>query len=202
MPGQCREISRRVLGRSRENVVHVFLFLVHKRRKISSKRKFWAGYPCRHLVKNFGHAVQILERKKRLCHGHPVRASMTKFLSEKLRVVYLFPINISFKISTRMKLLFRIVEKITVTVVRGHLIKRLLQLQLRLFSDEWIYYRKQVLSGIFKVFIAITVTGLNCLCISDVITKIITYLIFIMANYFRQFHAFLVYAREVQGESI
>ena len=27
------------------------------------KRKFWAGYPCRHLAKNFGQAMKILGKK-------------------------------------------------------------------------------------------------------------------------------------------
>ena len=33
-------------------------------RKISPKRKFWPGHPCGHPAKNFGQALQILEKKK------------------------------------------------------------------------------------------------------------------------------------------
>ena len=33
-------------------------------RKFSPKRKFLAGYPCGHPAKNFGQALQILEKNK------------------------------------------------------------------------------------------------------------------------------------------
>ena len=41
-------------------------------RKISPERKFWAGYPCGHPVKNFVQVLQILE-KQACWHGHPTR---------------------------------------------------------------------------------------------------------------------------------
>ena len=49
-----------------------------------------AGYPCGHPAKNFGQALQILE-KQAFWNGHPVRTSMKKLRSEKLRADFPFP---------------------------------------------------------------------------------------------------------------
>ena len=59
-------------------------------RKFSPKRKFLAGYPCGHPAKNFGQALQILE-KQAFWNGHPTRTSMKKLRSEKLRADFPFP---------------------------------------------------------------------------------------------------------------
>ena len=58
--------------------------------KISSKRKFWAGYPSGHPAKNFGQAIQILG-KQAFRHGQAVRMSMQKLRSEKDWAGFLFP---------------------------------------------------------------------------------------------------------------
>ena len=60
-----------------------------KQRKFSPKRKFLAGYPCGHPAKNFGQALQILE-KQAFWNGHPARTSMKKLRSEKLRADFPF----------------------------------------------------------------------------------------------------------------
>ena len=57
-------------------------------RKFSPKRKFSAGHPCGHPSKNFGQALQILE-KTAFQNGHPTRTSMKKLQSEKLRADFL-----------------------------------------------------------------------------------------------------------------
>ena len=62
-------------------------------RKFSPKRKFLAGYPCGHPAKNFGQALQILEKKQAFRNGHPARTSMKKLRSEKLRADFPFPIG-------------------------------------------------------------------------------------------------------------
>ena len=62
----------------------------NQEKKISPKRKFWAGYPCGHPAKNFGQALQILE-KSAFRHGHPARTSTKKLRSEKLRADFSFP---------------------------------------------------------------------------------------------------------------
>ena len=49
-----------------------------------------AGYPCGHPAKNFGQALQILE-KQAFWNGHPARTSMKKLRSEKLRADFPFP---------------------------------------------------------------------------------------------------------------
>ena len=59
--------------------------------KFSPKRKFLAGYPCGHPAKNFGQALQILE-KQAFWNGHPARTSVEKLRSEKLRADFAFPI--------------------------------------------------------------------------------------------------------------
>ena len=59
-------------------------------RKFSPKRRFSAGHPCGHPAKNFGQALQILE-KQAFRNGHPTRTSMKKLLSEKLRADFSFP---------------------------------------------------------------------------------------------------------------
>ena len=59
-------------------------------RKISPKRKFWPGYPCGHPAKNFGQALQILE-KQAFWDGHPAWTSMKKLRSEKLRADFFVP---------------------------------------------------------------------------------------------------------------
>ena len=59
-------------------------------RKFSPKRKFWAGHPCGRPAKNFGQALQILE-KQAFRNGHPTRTSMKKLRSEKLRAAFSFP---------------------------------------------------------------------------------------------------------------
>ena len=61
--------------------------------KISPKRKFWPGYPCGHPAKNFGQALQILE-KQAFRDGHPARTSMKKLRSEKLRADFSFPTSL------------------------------------------------------------------------------------------------------------
>ena len=75
-----------------------------QKRKISPKRKFSAGRPCRHPAKNFGQALQMLE-KQALWHGHAARTSTKKLRSEKLRADFSFPMDL-FKIITRIKWLF------------------------------------------------------------------------------------------------
>ena len=59
-------------------------------RKFSPKRKFLAGYPCGHPAKNFGQALQIME-KQAFRNGHPALTSMKKLRSEKLRADFPFP---------------------------------------------------------------------------------------------------------------
>ena len=59
-------------------------------REFSPMRKFWAGHPCEHPAKNFGQALQILE-KQAFRNGHPTRTSMTRLRSEKLRADFSFP---------------------------------------------------------------------------------------------------------------
>ena len=49
-----------------------------QKRKISPKRKFSAGRPCGHPAKNFGQALQILEKKQAFWHGHAARTSTKK----------------------------------------------------------------------------------------------------------------------------
>ena len=49
-----------------------------------------AGYPCGHPAKNFGQALQILE-KQAFWNGHRARTSMKKLRSEKLRAEIPFP---------------------------------------------------------------------------------------------------------------
>ena len=71
------------------------LFCTHlvqtsQERKFSPKRKFWAGHPCGRPAKNFGQALQILE-KQAFRNGHPTRTSMKKLRSEKLRADLSFP---------------------------------------------------------------------------------------------------------------
>ena len=62
----------------------------HHERKFSPKRKFWAGHPFGRPAKNFGQALQSLE--KQACrNGHPTRTSMKKLRSEKLRAGFSFP---------------------------------------------------------------------------------------------------------------
>ena len=78
-------------GVSRSGLVLPFL----QERKFSPKRKFWAGYPCGHPAKNFGQALQILE-KQAFWNGHPARTSMKKLRSEKLRADFPFPIFVLF----------------------------------------------------------------------------------------------------------
>ena len=62
----------------------------NQERKFSPKRKFSAGHPCGHPAKNFGQALQILE-KQAFRNGHPTRTSMKKLRSEKLRADFSFP---------------------------------------------------------------------------------------------------------------
>ena len=57
---------------------------VCQERKFSPKKKFSAGHPCGHPAKNFGQALEILE-KQAFRNGHPTRTSMKKLRSEKLR---------------------------------------------------------------------------------------------------------------------
>ena len=61
-----------------------------QKRKFSPKRKFLAGYPCGHPAKNFGQALQILQ-KQAFWNGHPARTSMKKLRSEKLQADFLVP---------------------------------------------------------------------------------------------------------------
>ena len=65
----------------------------HQERKFSPKRKFLPGCPCGHPAKNFGQALQILE-KQSFWNGHPARTSMKKLRSEKLRADFPFPISV------------------------------------------------------------------------------------------------------------
>ena len=60
--------------------------------KSAQRPKFSAGRPCGHPAKNFGQALQILE--KQACrHGHAARTSTKKLRSEKLRADFSFPIS-------------------------------------------------------------------------------------------------------------
>ena len=63
----------------------------YQERKFSPKRKFWAGHPCGHPARNFGQALQILE-KQAFRNGHSTRTSVKKLRSEKLRADFSFPI--------------------------------------------------------------------------------------------------------------
>ena len=74
-------------------------------RKFSPKRKFWAGHPCGRPAKNFGQALQILE-KQAFRNGHPTRTSMKKLRSEKLRADFSFPIFPSSKEKLKQKRAF------------------------------------------------------------------------------------------------
>ena len=65
-------------------------FLMFQERKFSPKRKLSAGHPCGHPAKNFGQALQILEKKQAFLNGHPARTSMKKLRSEKLRADFSF----------------------------------------------------------------------------------------------------------------
>ena len=58
--------------------------------KIQPKEEVLAGYPCGHPAKNFGQALQILE-KQAFWNGHPPRTSMKKLPSEKLGADFPFP---------------------------------------------------------------------------------------------------------------
>ena len=69
--------------------------LTLQERKFSPKRKFSAGHPCGHPAKNFGQALQILE-KQALRNGHPTRTSMKKLRPEKLRADFSFPNTLEF----------------------------------------------------------------------------------------------------------
>ena len=57
----------------------------------AQRPKFSAGRPCGHPAKNFGQALQILE-KQAFRHGHAARTSTKKLRSEKLRADFSFPI--------------------------------------------------------------------------------------------------------------
>ena len=65
---------------------NLFLHTTDQEHKISPKRKFSAGRPCRHPCKNFGQALQILEKKQAFRHGHAARMS-----TKKLRSDFSFP---------------------------------------------------------------------------------------------------------------
>ena len=64
---------------------------VFQEQKFSPKRKFLAGYPCGHPAKNFGQALQILEKKQAFWNGHAARMSMKKLRSGKLQADFPFP---------------------------------------------------------------------------------------------------------------
>ena len=64
-------------------------------RKFSPKRKFWAGYPCGHPAKNFGQAIQILEKTSTLAWTSRARTSMKKLRPEKFRADFSFPTKCS-----------------------------------------------------------------------------------------------------------
>ena len=55
------------------------------------KRKFSAGRPCGYPAKNFGQALQVLE-KQAFWHRHATRTSTKKLRSEKLRAGFSLPI--------------------------------------------------------------------------------------------------------------
>ena len=59
-------------------------------RKFSPKRKFLAGYPCGHPAKNFGQAIQILEKNKHFGTDIPRGRPSKKLRSEKLRANFPF----------------------------------------------------------------------------------------------------------------
>ena len=96
-----RELRRKYLLRGSIVLTHCVLPPVHIGQdlvysgitKISPKRKFSAGHPCGHPAKNFGQALQILE-KQAFWHGHAARTSTKKLRSEKLWADFSFP-NIS-----------------------------------------------------------------------------------------------------------
>ena len=58
--------------------------------KSAQRPKFSAGRPCGHPAKNFGQALEILE-KQAFRHGHAARTSTKKLRSEKLRADFSFP---------------------------------------------------------------------------------------------------------------
>ena len=60
--------------------------------KSAQRPKFSAGRPCGHPAKNFGQALQILE-KQAFWHGHAARTSTEKPRSEKLRAEFSYPIE-------------------------------------------------------------------------------------------------------------
>ena len=53
--------------------------------KNQPKEEVSAGHPCRHLPKNFGQSLQILEKKQAFWHGNVARTSTKKLRPEKLR---------------------------------------------------------------------------------------------------------------------
>ena len=63
---------------------------IDQERKISPKRKFWARHTCGHPARNFGQALQSLD-KQAFLHGHAARTSTKKLRSEKLRADFHFP---------------------------------------------------------------------------------------------------------------
>ena len=58
--------------------------------KSAQRPKFSAGRPCGHPAKNFGQALQIVE-KQAFRHGHAARTSTKNLRSEKLRADFSFP---------------------------------------------------------------------------------------------------------------
>ena len=90
-----REFIRSFLtGKLQQKKVWGTNWALIQERKFSPKRKFSAGHLCGHPAKNFGQALQILEKKQAFRNGHPTRTSMKKLRSEKLRADFPFP-NIS-----------------------------------------------------------------------------------------------------------
>ena len=63
---------------------------IFRNEKSAQRPKFSAGRPCGHPAKNFGQALQILE-KQAFWHGHAARTSTKKLRSEKLRADFSFP---------------------------------------------------------------------------------------------------------------
>ena len=63
-----------------------------QKQKIGPKRKFSAGCPCAHPAKNFGQALQILEKKQAFRHGHAARTSTKNFGLKNIGLFcFLFP---------------------------------------------------------------------------------------------------------------
>ena len=87
-PWSCQQVHAEITERAFRNNRRV----LNSGTKIQPKEEVLAGYPCGHPAKNFGQALQILE-KEAFRHRHPARTSTKKLRSEKLRADFSYPIN-------------------------------------------------------------------------------------------------------------